>query len=95
MWEYIGRLRAERPMTVLMTTHYMDEADAYCDRVALMHQGTIRATGSPAELKTALHPGATLDEVFRHHAGGTLTGESEGRGIRDIRRARRAAHRLG
>jgi ABC-2 type transport system ATP-binding protein len=31
-----------------MTTHYMDEADTYCDRVALMHRGTIRATGSPA-----------------------------------------------
>ena len=39
VWEYIARLRDEHQMTVLMTTHYMDEADAYCDRVSLMHRG--------------------------------------------------------
>ena len=36
-------------MTVLMTTHYMDEADAYCDRISLMHRGKIRVTGTPAD----------------------------------------------
>ena len=51
VWDYIAGLRAAAPMTVLMTTHYMDEADTYCDRIALMHAGRIRATGSPAELK--------------------------------------------
>ena len=39
VWEYIAKLRAEHQMTVLMTTHYMDEADAYCDRISLMHRG--------------------------------------------------------
>ena len=34
-------------MTVLLTTHYMEEADELCDRVALMHQGTLRALGRP------------------------------------------------
>ncbi len=38
-------------MTVLVTTHYMDEADQHCDRIALMHRGRIRAQGTPAELK--------------------------------------------
>ena len=51
VWEYIARLRDEHQMTVLMTTHYMDEADAYCDRVSLMHRATIRATGSPPTLR--------------------------------------------
>jgi ABC-2 type transport system ATP-binding protein len=47
VWEYISKLRDGCNMTVLMTTHYMEEAGIYCDRVALMHRGKIRATGSP------------------------------------------------
>jgi ABC-2 type transport system ATP-binding protein len=96
VWEYIARLRDEHAMTVLMTTHYMDEADANCDRISLMHRGTIRATGSPAELKDALGDDATLDDVFRHYTGDTLDkSSSEEGGIRDVRRARRTARRLG
>jgi ABC-2 type transport system ATP-binding protein len=93
VWEHITRLRDEQHMTVLMTTHYMDEADTHCARVSLMHRGSIRATGSPATLKAELGEEATLDDVFRHYTGGTLDAE-EG-GIRDVRRARRTARRLG
>ncbi len=64
-----SRLRAELGLTVLLTTHYMDEADALCDRVAMMNRGRLRAVGSPAELKAALGPTATLDDVFRRFAG--------------------------
>ncbi|MBO0776155.1 MAG: ATP-binding cassette domain-containing protein [Actinobacteria bacterium] len=95
VWDYIAKLRREAAMTVLMTTHYMDEANAACDRVALMHRGSIRATGSPAELKAALGDGATLDDVFRHFTGGRLDDDTEGGRIRDIRRSRRTARRLG
>jgi ABC-2 type transport system ATP-binding protein len=95
VWEYITTLRDRFDMTVLMTTHYMDEADTYCDRVALMHRGTIRATGSPADLRAALHDGATLDEVFRHYTGGTLDDNAKEGGLRDVRRSRRTARRLG
>ncbi len=95
VWEHIARLRAEHHMTVLMTTHYMDEADAYCDRVSLMHRGTIRATGRPADLRAGLGDGATLDDVFRHYTGDTLDKAQEEGGIRDVRRARRTARRLG
>jgi ABC-2 type transport system ATP-binding protein len=95
VWEYIARLRDEHHMTVLMTTHYMDEADAYCDRVSLMHRGTIRATGRPADLRAGLSDGATLDDVFRHYTGDTLDNPPEEGGIRDVRRARRTARRLG
>jgi ABC-2 type transport system ATP-binding protein len=107
VWEYITKLRGAGDMTVLMTTHYMDEADTYCDRIALMHRGSIRAEGTPAELKAELArgddpprpprgvigAGVTLDDVFRHHTGDTL--EVGSGGIRDVRRARRTAHRLG
>ena len=95
VWEFITGLRRVQPVTVLMTTHYMDEADLYCDRVALMHRGVIRATGTPAELKAELGPGSTLDDVFRHHTGGTLHDGTDQGGIRDVRRARRTARRLG
>jgi len=96
VWEYIARLREEHHMTVLMTTHYMDEADAYCDRVALMHRGAIRTTGRPADLRAGLGDGATLDDVFRHYTGDTLADSPpEEGGIRDVRRARRTARRLG
>jgi ABC-2 type transport system ATP-binding protein len=72
----------------------MDEADANCDRISLMHRGKIRATGSPAGLKGTLGDGTTLDDVFRHYTGDTLDKTPEG-GIRDVRRARRTARRLG
>jgi ABC-2 type transport system ATP-binding protein len=95
VWEFIAGLRETADMTVLMTTHYMDEADTYCDRVALMHAGSIRATGTPGLLKATLGENATLDDVFRHYTGGTLDDSSEKGGIRDVRRARRTASRLG
>jgi ABC-2 type transport system ATP-binding protein len=94
VWEFITALREANDMTVLMTTHYMDEADLYCDRLALMHRGTIRATGTPEELKATLGEQATLDDVFRHYTGDTLDDNDTG-GIRDVRRARRTASRLG
>jgi ABC-2 type transport system ATP-binding protein len=50
MWEEIRRLRADG-MTVFITTHYLDEADALCDRIAIIDYGEIVAEGTPAELK--------------------------------------------
>lgn len=93
VWQHIANLRASAEMTILMTTHYMDEADSYCDRVALMHRGRIRVEGGPANLKQRLGPGTTLDEVFRHFTGDTL--DDDQGGIRDVRRARRTARRMG
>jgi ABC-2 type transport system ATP-binding protein len=98
VWEYIARLRSEHQMTVLMTTHYMDEADSYCDRISLMHRGRIRVTGRPSSLRAELGEDATLDDVFRHYTGDTLdkaAASAEEGGIRDVRRARRTARRLG
>jgi ABC-2 type transport system ATP-binding protein len=93
VWERITQIRTDTGMTVLVTTHYMDEAEQYCDRVALMHTGRIRALGTPAELETDLGPGSTLDDVFRAVTGDRL--ETDEGGIRSVRAARRTARRLG
>jgi ABC-2 type transport system ATP-binding protein len=93
VWERITQIRTDTGMTVLVTTHYMDEAEQYCDRVALMHTGRIRALGTPADLETDLGPGSTLDDVFRAVTGDRL--ESDEGGIRSVRAARRTARRLG
>ena len=50
MWDEIRRLRTEG-MTVFITTHYLDEADALCDRISIMDNGEIVASGTPADLK--------------------------------------------
>jgi ABC-2 type transport system ATP-binding protein len=92
VWERIAELRAETGMTVLLTTHYMDEADALCDRVALMHRSRLRAIGPPADLKASLGDEATLEDVFRHHTGDGLEADGD---MRQVRTARRTASRLG
>jgi ABC-2 type transport system ATP-binding protein len=92
VWQRIGEVRRQTGMTVLVTTHYMDEADQLCDRIALMHRGRLRALGTPDELKASLGPESTLDDVFRATTGDDL---DLGGGIRDVRAARRTARRLG
>jgi ABC-2 type transport system ATP-binding protein len=93
VWEHVSALRAEGGMSVLITTHYMEEADSTCDRVALMHRGRIRAIGAPTELKATLGPQATLDQVFRHYTGDDL--DAQGGEFRSVRNTRRTASRLG
>ncbi|MFI7612588.1 ABC transporter ATP-binding protein [Nonomuraea terrae] len=61
LWDHIRALRAEHGMTVFLTTHYLEEADALCDRLIVIDHGAIVAGGTPAELKTG---GRTLDDVF-------------------------------
>jgi len=95
VWERVRELREETGMTVLLTTHYMEEADTLCERIALMHHGRIRSQGTPAELKARLGPGATLDDVFRHDVGTAIEDEEMTGGGRDVRRTRRTAQRLG
>ena len=91
-------MQEEYGMTVLLTTHYMEEADALCDRVALMHHGVLQAIGSPGDLKAGLSsdgaPAATLEDVFRHYAGSDLTEDATHRGLREIRSSRRTARRV-
>jgi ABC-2 type transport system ATP-binding protein len=96
VWERVRQLRTQFGTTVLLTTHYMEEADELCDRIALLHRGVLRAVGAPGELKTALGPEATLEDVFRRHAGAGLDEDTGSQGsLRGIRSTRRAAQRAG
>ena len=96
VWQRVAQMQRDHGVTVLLTTHYMEEADALCDRVALMHRGALRALGSPDELKAAAGDGASLEDVFRHHTGEALDEvEGEKGGLRGVRATRRTARRLG
>jgi ABC-2 type transport system ATP-binding protein len=53
-WNYIRKLKKEYGMTLFMTTHYLEEADALCDRVAIIDHGKIVVVGAPEELKHGL-----------------------------------------
>jgi ABC-2 type transport system ATP-binding protein len=52
--DVIEQLGADGEITILLTTHYLDEAERLCDRIAVMHEGRIVALGSPAELRASL-----------------------------------------
>lgn len=93
VWEHILQLRADYGTTIVLTTHYMEEVDTLCHRVAIMHLGRVVAIGTPADLKASIGSnGATLDEVFAHYTGDSL---ESGGNYRDTTRTRRTAQRLG
>ena len=93
VWDHLSELRQQTGMTICLTTHYMEEADSLCDRIAILHLGHIMALGSPNELKVASGlTDATLDEVFAYFTGNTL---ESGGSYRDTARTRRTARRLG
>jgi ABC-2 type transport system ATP-binding protein len=54
MWEYLGKLNKDEGITIFMTTHYLEEADSLCDRIAIIDHGVIKVSGSPSELKERL-----------------------------------------
>ncbi len=92
VWDRLRDLKRDYGMTVLITTHDMEEADVLCDELAMLHEGKIAAIGNPADLKKAISPTATLDDVFACFSGGLIT---EGGSYRDVRRTRSTATRLG
>ena len=95
VWERVEAMRLELGMSVLLTTHYMEEADELCHRIAVMHRGTVRAEGTPQDLKVQVAEAATLDDVFRHFAQDEA-GLEGGRGsFRNVRSTRRTAGRVG
>jgi ABC-2 type transport system ATP-binding protein len=66
VWEMIRRLKAGRDLTVLVTTHYMDEADRLCDRIAIVDHGKLMALDSPLRLKAAIPGENTLEVSFEN-----------------------------
>jgi ABC-2 type transport system ATP-binding protein len=62
VWDMLERIKRERDLTILVTTHYMDEADKLCDRVAIVDHGKLVALDSPLKLKASI-PGKNILEV--------------------------------
>jgi ABC-2 type transport system ATP-binding protein len=95
VWGQVRLLAREYGMTIFLTTHFMDEADVLCGRVAILNLGRMAALGSPAELKQSIgQADATLDNVFAHYTGHPLEIEHDGN-YRDISQTRRNLARLG
>ena len=59
VWEMLQKIKRERDLTVLLTTHYMDEADKLCDRIAIVDHGELKALDSPLKLKASI-PGKNV-----------------------------------
>ncbi len=68
LWGYIGKLNRHEGMTVFLTTHYLEEADSLCARIAIIDSGRIAAIDSPSGLKRRYRC-RTLDDVFLKLAG--------------------------
>jgi ABC-2 type transport system ATP-binding protein len=93
MWQEIGRLTDEEGLTILLTTHYMEEADRLASRVAIVDRGRIVAKGSPAELKASLRGEAVHVELDGGNVNGNVEAALEGvAGLRDVVVEGRALH---
>ena len=64
LWKYLERLNKEEGITIFLTTHYMEEADRLCDRLAIIDHGRLIAEGSPAQLKAELG-GDVISLIFK------------------------------
>jgi ABC-2 type transport system ATP-binding protein len=92
IWKHMRDLRDRVGITILMATHQMDEAEALCDRIAIMHGGLLQRLDTPGALMAELSPTANLDDVF---AAITSTGLNEEGLLRLVEQARSSAHAHG
>ena len=69
VWEMLRKIKAEHKLTVLVTTHYMDEADQLCDRIAIVDHGHLMALDAPLRLKAAISGRNTVDVAFQGAPG--------------------------
>jgi len=92
VWDRLLDLRGEFGMTVLITTHDMEEAEALCDELAILHSGRVAVAGKPSRLRAGLGADATMDDVFVQYAGGGIRDDGN---FSHIVQTRRTAQRLG
>jgi ABC-2 type transport system ATP-binding protein len=79
VWQEIRSLAAERELTILLTTHYLEEADEFADRLAIMDDGRVVASGTPDELKRSLNGDSFRVQLAADVAGrGRPTGSFRG-----------------
>jgi len=88
VWVHVRQLSEAFRTTMLLTSHYMEEVEALCGRIAMITRGRIAGVGTPAELKAGVGPNATLDDVFVRLGGAETESEES---YRDVQRTRRAA----
>ncbi len=93
VWNHVLELRRSVQTTMFLTTHYMEEAEELCDRIAFIHGGRIQQVGTPQELKAPLGPEATLDDVFVSLTGSEI--EQPVGSYRDVRRTRQSVRQRG
>ena len=91
VWEMLEKIQSERQLTILLTTHYMEEADRLCDRIAIIERGQLITLDTPGNLKASV-PGATentsLNDVFVYYAGRGLPDSGAHEGITASRELR-------
>jgi ABC-2 type transport system ATP-binding protein len=94
VWTHLVNLRARYGTTLFLTTHYLEEAESHCDRIAIMHKGRMAALGTCQELEMSFGDGIrrSLNDVFAHYAGNTI---DSGGTFRDASAERATAQRLG
>jgi len=66
VWEMLTKIKSERQLTILITTHYMDEADRLCDRIAIVDHGKLVALDTPAALKASVPGSNVIEAQFEH-----------------------------
>src|SRR5467141_1036175 len=64
VWDMLQKIKQQRDLTILITTHYMDEADKLCDRIAIVDHGELKALDSPLKLKTSIAGKNALEVSF-------------------------------
>lgn len=77
IWDYIKKLNKEHNVTLMLTTHYMEEADYLCDRIAIIDHGKILVNGTPDRLKSECGEGSSLEDVFLKYTGATIRNTEE------------------
>ena len=93
VWKLLMGLRAQYGTTLFFTTHYLEEAESHCDRIAILQRGKVAAMGTCHELELSLGDGVhTLSDVFARYATSTV---ESGRGIRAVAAERATAQRVG
>jgi ABC-2 type transport system ATP-binding protein len=92
IWREIERLAREELMTILLTTHYLDEADRLASRLAIVDRGRIVAEGTPHELKSELEGDRIQIELVDEHEAAARTALADVSGVGDAALEGRMLH---
>jgi ABC-2 type transport system ATP-binding protein len=85
MWEELGRIAEREALTILLTTHYLEEADRLADRLAIMSRGQVVANGTPGDLKRSLEGDSVTVELVDGKVGDARAIVEALDGVREVR----------